>query len=177
MKRTPLVRRTGLNRRQTIRKIGGRRSGLSGEQRATLKALHREIVMLRAGVGVRRTNAGAVGYYGPCERCHRPAWLSVCHILSQGAHPAMRFDPDNAWAGCWRCHLGPGSWHKDPDKAMRWIEEYRGKVAIEALRMRSQHPQKYDFMAKKLYLEALRDRLKGHEVSHILIQKEGRNGG
>jgi hypothetical protein len=135
---------------------------LSKEDRATLHLLHREIIMLKAGAKVVGTK-----WVGKCEWCGKVKPLMVCHILSQGKHPSMRYDIENAWAGCWACHLGPGGWHREPLKAAEWITQKRGAANIELLKMRAAQKQKKDFEGTRIYLKTVRDRLKGLPVSTL----------
>ncbi len=152
MKRTQLRRRTPIARsRRRIPRTAKRRGGLSRAERLELKQLHRTVVMLRAGAFRFDTPSGE-SWKGPCARCSKVRWLQVCHIMSQGKYKASAYDPDNAFAGCWYCHLGPGSWHKDPIAAAEWILGLLGSF-YPLLRMRCEAKKSIDFMAEKLALQ------------------------
>jgi hypothetical protein len=164
VKRTGLARRTGLKRSlRGVRAKSRRRAGISKKEADELKSLHRAVVMLKAGATLDGNR-----WLGPCEWCgvYRP--LMTCHVLSQGRYPHMKYDPENAWAGCWSCHLGSGGWHREPLLAAQWIEQKRGKAVIDALRARAQTKQKTDPADTRLYLGALKARLEGREVGHML---------
>lgn len=72
---------------------------------------------------------------GYCEWCGArlpAASLQCCHVISRSVL-ALRYDPDNAFCGCYRCHLT--RWHKEPLQAARWFE--------------NQFPGRYDRLKEK----------------------------
>jgi 5-methylcytosine-specific restriction endonuclease McrA len=77
-----------------------------------LDALVRAIVVLRDGQR--------------CRRCGNVTGLQASHVYGKGAHPSLRWDPDNVKLLCVRCHLY--WWHRDTATAMRWWE---GTVAAD----------------------------------------------
>lgn len=159
MKRSPLRRKTGLKRSRSLAKTSKKRAGLSREQHQILYELHRSVVMARARA-FRFEEDGRRKYYGACERCGRMVWLSVCHIFPQGKFPNSKYDADNAWAGCWLCHLGPGGWHKDPDAAVAWITDHMGKERYARLKLRVHQKPTLDFHLERMFLERALDQIR-----------------
>ena len=153
------------------------RAGLTTAERATLGAMAKEVVRLRAGATPIREREGSrtvVRWWGQCQWCTlilRAAapsgWLQWAHIHSRGAAPHMVWDTDNAWAGCAKHHLF--GWHKDPNLAERFIAELIGPVRRRQLEVRAlvRPAQRYRPSFREvqmLILEARRRVLSGTEV-------------
>lgn len=97
--------------------------------------------MLR-GNAVLFESGGRRSWRGPCDCCGKKRWLQCAHLLSVGAHPRMRYDPDNGRPLCVRCHLF--GWHKDPTFANDYIAR-RGLASImHTLRMRERVARRSD---------------------------------
>jgi hypothetical protein len=78
--------------------------------------------------------------------------LFVCHIEPQGQYPHMKYDADNAWAGCYRCHI---HWaHKNPREVEEWLVRRLGSEARAALALRTQNAKRIDPDLTRLMLEA-----------------------
>jgi len=139
-----------------LRRVSLRRAGLSRAQRERLDDLARAVVMIRAGatlVPVETRRGWA--WWGRCERCMRERFLQWCHVHSQGSTPALKWEPDNAFAGCAECHVfGRNAWHRDVSSAMTWLESKRGIDAVERLALRKRTVRKADPSAWRLWLEA-----------------------
>jgi hypothetical protein len=71
-----------------------------------------------------------------CERCGRyfpfGNGLQCSHFFSR-RHQSTRYDPDNAAAHCFACHMRLGS---NPIEFTAWIKQYLGDVRYEALQLR-----------------------------------------
>lgn len=102
---------------------------------------------------------------GTCEWCRQERPLQCCHVLPRGAYPSLTYDIENAFAGCWACHLGPKGWHKNPLAAAEWIRGYWGATRLEALRLRGLQKSKKGYADTKQYLTECRDRLVGKRVA------------
>jgi hypothetical protein len=124
-----------------------------------LTDLHRAVVMIRHGAYLTEKANGGEGWMGHCAKCGKLRWLSVCHIEPKGRVPSLRYDPDNAWAGCYYCHIH--WWHKAPREAEAWITERMGEVARERLALRAMTTCKVDYQATRLFLEQEKERLTG----------------
>lgn len=107
--------------------------------------------MLRVGAFL-FNDEGRKQWRGYCEWCRKEAWLQVCHIEPQGAYPHMKYDEDNAWAGCYSCHLGPKGWHKNPLPARDWIVAHIGMEQIKKLGWRARNPKRIDYDLTKIHL-------------------------
>jgi hypothetical protein len=107
--------------------------------------------MRLAGITPIQLDGKKIGWYGPCEHCGRWRWLAVCHIEPQGEYPRMKYDPLNAWAGCYRCHIH--WWHKNPGEAEKWIRAKMGGEMREQLALRARTAGKLDYELTKLYLQ------------------------
>ena len=168
MKRTALRRGSGPKRKTAIRKVARRRIGLSAEERAELKELHRTVVMLRHGAFRFENPSKKDGtprnpsWRGMCSWCGRDSWLQTCHIFAVGHYPNSRYDPDNAWAGCSYCHLF--RWHKDPELAQTWILRLMGEENYEFLRLRVKTASKPDWGLYRIFLIQERDKLLGRSA-------------
>ena len=57
-----------------------------------------------------------------CRRCGRTkesGWqIHGSHILGEGAHPRMSYDPRNIKALCAKCHMW---WHSSPTESGHWF--------------------------------------------------------
>lgn len=156
-------------KRTRLRKVAKRRSGLSKAEHEALKDLHREVVMLRAGASaVWETPDGKKkskpSWYGPCEHCRKNRWLFVCHIETQGRARHMKYDSDNAFAGCFYCHIR--WWHvvpqfKDPEGRLpeEWIASLVGREKREELKRRANQESRGDLRLIRLSLESERKTL------------------
>lgn len=136
------VKRTRLSRRIRLKPKGRNRPTVK-----SLDALCRQVVMLRDGNQCQLARAGM----GPCG-----GNLQACHVYGKGAYRAMRFEPDNVIAGCWRHHhsYSPYSWHSNPMIYADWFKtEYPERA--KRLLLLSQTKRKVDAMATRLYLESL----------------------
>lgn len=113
-----------------MRRSAKRARGLTASQRQEMDDLARTIVMLRAGARLegRQTDAGRVYYVwvGRCQWCDKHRDLQWCHIYSRGAHPSLRWNPDNAFAGCAYCHKF--RWHDNPEGERRNREEFLDRI-------------------------------------------------
>lgn len=118
--------------------------------------------MLRAGAKVQ-----GAAWVGKCEWCKKEYRLFCCHILPKGKYPNMRWDVENAFAGCYACHMGNDGWHKNPIRAAEWIIAYRGQAALDMLMARAQTGGKTDFESKKRYLLVMKERALGGSVSYL----------
>jgi hypothetical protein len=71
-----------------------------------------------------------------CERCGRyfpkGHGLQCSHFFSR-RHQATRYDPDNAAAHCFACHMRLG---ENPIEFTAWIKKYLGDTRYESLRLR-----------------------------------------
>lgn len=143
-------------RTSRVPKFSRRRGGLSRRERLHLDALARAVVMLRAGaVLVAREGGRGWAWWGRCERCQRERFLQWCHVHSVGSAPALRWEPDNAFAACAECHVfGRDAWHRNVSEAMAWLTEKRGSVVVERLALRKRTVRKTDPEAWRLWLEA-----------------------
>lgn len=136
------VKRTRMRRKSRLR--------LASKRRPTVKqldALCRQVVMARDRNQCQLVRAGM----GACG-----GHLQACHIYGKGAHPALRFDPENVIAGCWRHHApqSPASWHSNP---MVYVDWFRAEYPERAKRLLllSQTRRRVDASATRLYLESL----------------------
>lgn len=155
MKRSGIRRRSRLLSGGVVRKASRRRSGLSAEERDELKHLHIRAVMLRASAAEvwespdgRRLRWPI--WWGNCEHCGKACFLATCHIEPQGQFPNLKYDPENAWAGCYRCHIH--WWHKNPREAQEWITQRLGPKR-EPLAMRARTRQQVDWALVRLVLD------------------------
>lgn len=138
------MRRTGLRRR--ARRRGGESAALKDE----LDDLARTAVMLRAGAAIFEDVPGRKSWFGSCQRCGRPDWLSWCHVVTRATW-VVRWDLDNSFAWCRGCHR-----HLDQhwtEKAL-WVADRIGDNAFDALVFRASTGQKPDLQAIRLYLLA-----------------------
>lgn len=91
-----------------------------------------------------------------CEACgkHFPKGhgLQCSHFFGR-RHQSTRFDPDNAAAHCFTCHMRFG---ENPIKFYAWIKSYLGDVRYEALLLRHRQIVK----RTKVELEELYEHLK-----------------
>lgn len=120
------------------------------KRRPTVKALDalvREIVMLRDGNRCQLVKAGM----GPCG-----GHLQACHILGKGAYPALRHEPLNVIAGCWRHHApqSPASWHSNPMDYAEWFKREHPS-RWETLNHMRMFTGKHEPQTTRLYLEGL----------------------
>lgn len=159
-----MVGRSQRHARATVTDVssGGRRRGISREQNAELKELHRDVVMIRAGAAL-FTDNGKRQWHGICEWCRaqgkaEPKWLQVAHVEPVGGAPHLRYDPENARALCARCHIF--TWHKAPRRAEAWITAVMGVAARRALALRADSKGfRPDFHLTRLHLIACRVKL------------------
>ena len=121
-------------------------SRMSRDEHAYMKRLHRAVVMVRHGAGLVENK-----WYGACSWCGNERWLQCCHIEPVGRCPHMRYDPDNAFAGCYYCHLH--KWHKSPREAEEFIVKRIGAGPRKALATRATTKTKPDLAAIRLALE------------------------
>lgn len=130
-----------------------------------MDGLARTIVMLRAGARLegRQRESGRAYYVwvGRCQWCGKQRELQWCHIYSRGAHPGMRWDPDNAFAGCAYCHKF--RWHDNPEGERANRAEFLNRLLgpkLEALAMRAMvRGKKVDHQATQLWLREVVKRL------------------
>lgn len=123
--------------------------------RERMDKLARAVTMLRAGATLMQMDRGGWAWWGHCERCKRERFLQWCHIHSQGSTPALRWEPDNAFAGCAECHVfGRNAWHRDVTRAEEWLRRSRGDAAVDRLELRRRTVTKPDHAAQRLWLEA-----------------------
>lgn len=77
-----------------------------------------------------------------CERCGKyfpeGHGLQCSHFFSR-RHQATRYDPDNAAAHCFTCHMYLG---ENPIHFTAWIKKYLGDYRYEALRLRHMQTMK-----------------------------------
>lgn len=63
-----------------------------------------------------------------CVFCGGTTRLAMAHVLPKGTYRRLEFEPDNIMTMDYKCHLGNGSWHKDPKKwAKLFDEKYPGR--------------------------------------------------
>lgn len=71
-----------------------------------------------------------------CDRCMKffplGHGLQCSHFFSR-RHQATRYDPDNAAAHCFTCHMYLG---ENPIEFTAWIKKHLGDVRYEALQLR-----------------------------------------
>lgn len=124
-----------------------RRCGLTAREQDALDRMARWTVMLRAGASL-VTDEGREQWWGQCQRCKLPDWLSWCHIFTRGAW-AVRWDPLNAWAWCRGCHRHMDQhWEQKRD----WTIERIGEEEFDAMKLRS-NGTKVDYAATRLCLQ------------------------
>ena len=143
------MKRGGLLRRTSIRRRAPSRGGLMDADRAYLKFLHRVVVMLRAGAALFIQGEQWM-WRGRCLKCRMERWLQVSHICPKGEYRALEFDPANAFALCWRCHMH--WWHKNPEEARRWAIGVMGQAAWDRLWLRARVASRPDWKAVTLAL-------------------------
>lgn len=90
-------------------------------------------------------------WWGNCAWCEKPRWLQCCHIEPVGQFPALRYDPDNAFAGCYYCHMH--RWHKSPRMAENFIVALIGSEKRAAIALRAQTVRRADLAALRLAME------------------------
>lgn len=119
-------------------------------QRRQLDNYARTLCFIRAGA----KPMGPTRWAGPCERCGKEANLQWSHIISRGASPALKWDPDNSLALCVGCHIY--WWHRSASSEDRieLCRSRRGSAAYDLLVLRSKTTQKVDRMALLLWYEA-----------------------
>lgn len=128
----------GPRQRAALRRVAKRRAGMTRAQHEELRQLHAWPVMLRANAAVFVEKVGkrtVERWWGACEHCHAVGWLQVSHIEPKGQYPHLRYDPENARALCWRCHMH--WWHKNPREASEWIRQVMGETARDRLALRA----------------------------------------
>ena len=63
--------------------------------------------------------------------CGEPA-TTVSHVLTRGAHPALKYDPDNCLSACCKCHNEyEGSSEKHKDVMREWFPERWARLEIK----------------------------------------------
>ena len=147
------MRRTRLSRKTKLRSSAKRRDGVSKAFREELKELHRRVVMVRYGKAYAvepEREGGNPPWWGPCAWCGKEGWLYCCHIEPVGQYPALRYDPENAFPGCYNCHINV--WHKSSRRAEEWIKGYIGEAARERLALRALTTSKPDLAAIRVAL-------------------------
>mgnify|MGYP001558060187 CR=1 FL=1 len=80
-----------------------------------------------------------------CQKCGKAypegsRGIQVSHFYTKGQHEWMRYDPDDACAMCFRCHLI--WWHYEPLEAAVWLKGYLGDEKYEALWRKAQSSPK-----------------------------------
>ena len=140
-------------KRTRIRRFSKRRGGLSRNQRLELKELCRTVVMTKHGAFL-FTEGAKRSWRGECSICSNTHWLQVCHIFSVGKYPRAEFMPANTFAACWRCHLGPGGWHKDPTWAKDWIMDRLGVYCYDLLKTKVETAGPVDYTLTRAWLLA-----------------------
>src|SRR5215469_6982076 len=55
-----------------------------------------------------------------CVRCGSDKQLNAAHVLPKGAHPRLRFEPENIITLCFSCHIV--FWHRNPLEAKEWFD-------------------------------------------------------
>jgi 5-methylcytosine-specific restriction endonuclease McrA len=82
--------------------------------------------------------------------------LHAAHIRGKGAHPSMRWEPDNVITLCEHCHMtGPEAFHApDTRPAQEWLRRYFGDLYLNRLDLlcAARKGTKTDKRAVKLYL-------------------------
>jgi 5-methylcytosine-specific restriction endonuclease McrA len=141
-----------MKRSNSMRRRARSRGGLTAFERGELDAMHREVVMLRAGAYLFPEG----GWMGACAKCGKTRWLQVSHIEPKGRVPSLRWDADNAIALCAPCHLF--WWHKWPREAEEWVVFFLGRAARDRLKVRARAGGAVDYHATKLALVAARIR-------------------
>jgi len=88
-----------------------------------------------------------------CIRCGSIKTLCASHIYPKGTYRKMRWDLDNAFCACYRCHMH--FWHKDVILAHQWLIETLPEERLTRLKIRSQVIDKtpLDYHILKLYLQ------------------------
>ena len=132
------MKRTALKRKMPLRKVSRQRATV-----AQLDALWSRVVRQRAG--------------GKCivPGCEHTK-LYGCHIWPKGAYPALRHDPANGFAACWYHHMGPRSWHKDPQvqvQILLELDRQRTAKKMDALLIASRTRRRPDKEAIRIALE------------------------
>ncbi len=93
-----------------------------------------------------------------CERCdanwrHNPALLHASHLYGRRKQ-STRFDPDNVFAHCYRCHAFLG---EHPIEFAEWARGKLGAQRYDRLRIVAAKPAKYTKAEKEIrhahYLE------------------------
>lgn len=85
-----------------------------------------------------------------CRLCHSRQSPQCAHLLSR-MYAATRWDLDNAWTLCQRCHY---RWTKRPAEWTMLLENKLGRDEYERLRARAfGFGSKPDYAAVRLYLE------------------------
>lgn len=84
-----------------------------------------------------------------CRRCHRQKgeWqIHGSHILGEGAHPRMSYDPRNIKALCAKCHMW---WHSSPTESGHWFRtkypEWWDEIMQDCLKKESALESKPDY--------------------------------
>lgn len=82
---------------------------------------------------------------GYCEWCGiqlLPKKLQCCHVISRTVLN-LRYDPENAFSGCVKCHLY--KWHKEPLQAAHWFEwQFPGRY--ERLKEKEKNTEKINWI-------------------------------
>lgn len=135
MKPTPLKRRRRIRAKSDRAEIIARCDGLV-----------KQLVVRRDGPNCRRCGRAP----GP----GRVGAIHAAHIRSKGAHPALRFRPENVMLLCYRCHAH--FWHgADPGPVWEWA---RAALGIELLCrldvMAGARPGRLDLALEESWLRA-----------------------
>ena len=142
MKRTPLKRTTALKAKTHLKAktpLKPRKSNGLKIRRDPLDILFSEFIRRRSK--------------GYCQRCGQYyGWkkLQACHFHGR-ARQSVRYDPDNAIAGCMGCHVYLDS---QPMEKVDFFKRLLGEEKFDMLNSRMRNTGKIDKQAIELYLKA-----------------------
>lgn len=91
-----------------------------------------------------------------CQYCGKQGRLETSHFHGRRKH-SVRYDPDNACALCYSCHMYLG---ENPYKHTEFFRKRLGSERFEQLNIRAETPQKIDKVKVK---EKLLENIKSYD--------------